>query len=128
MGQRILLNSTMIATQAASDLTPPSSGSSGASIIASPDWMSSSMGPAAAMVSIVFSTSANMATPKLYGYRNSQWFVIGDLNNGSTFAGTTTIGFAQAVQMVGVFERLAVGATLSAGTATVTFEPIEVLP
>lgn len=128
MGQRVLLNQNMIATQASSTLAAPTDGSSGVAINASPDWMTSNMGPMAALVSIVFSTGADLSSAKLYGYRNSQWYAIGDINGGVTFSGTAAIGFAQVVQMVGVFDRLAVGGTLSSGTAIVTFEPIEVLP
>jgi hypothetical protein len=65
----------------------------------------------------------------LYGFRadNSNWYLLGVLNNGTAIAtlGATT-GFSQAVNCIGVFDRLAVGSLASAavtpgsGTTTIT--------
>lgn len=64
--------------------------------------------------------------PELWGYRLSQWWRIGVLNNGADIpiVGASQ-GFALRVDVVGVFERLHVAATPSAGTCQASLAPIQ---
>jgi hypothetical protein len=67
--------------------------------------------------------------PELWGYRLSQWWRLGYLNNGAdiVIAGASQ-GFPTEVDVVGIFERLAVAATPSAGTTTAKFAPLQESP
>jgi hypothetical protein len=63
----------------------------------------------------------------LYGFRTdtAKWYLIGTLNNGTAIVTLANSGFAQAVEAVGLFDRLLVGSlsavavTPGAGTATI---------
>jgi hypothetical protein len=110
-------------TQAAGSLPTPSTGSDGASI---ETWKEGRTGPAQAFIRMRPSVNNTVTSPKLYGrHADTIWYLIGDLNNANTITLTTTVGFAQVIQLPGVFERLAVGGTVSAGTVTVDFNPTE---
>lgn len=63
---------------------------------------------------------------ELWGYTLGQWWLIGALNSGAAIpiVGATQ-GFAQSLNEIGDFDRLAVAGTVSAGTATVVFAPLE---
>ncbi len=63
---------------------------------------------------------------ELWGYRLSQWWLIGHLNEGSVIeiAGADQ-GFAASCNTIGVFERLSVAGTVSSGTAAAKMVPID---
>lgn len=65
---------------------------------------------------------------ELWGYRFSQWWLLGFLNNKTAIpiAGAAQ-GFAQQVDVIGIFERLAVAGTVSGGAATAKLVPLEAL-
>jgi hypothetical protein len=64
---------------------------------------------------------------ELLGYRtNFGWRLIGYLNNaGQITIAADLIGYAQECDVLGVFERLCIAATVSAGTAIAKFCPLE---
>lgn len=64
--------------------------------------------------------------PELWGYRLSQWWVIGYVNDGNdvTIAGAAQ-GFAQAMNIIGIFERLCIAGTPSVGAAVAKLAPID---
>lgn len=85
-----------------------------------------------AWVSIYGSAPATITAPaaggdgvEIYGYRLGMWWLIAELRDGRDTTISTTKGYAQAVNIIGIFERLAVVGTVSAGTATVKLAPIE---
>lgn len=54
--------------------------------------------------------------PELWGYRLSQWWRVGYLNDGSDIALAGNLqGFAQSMNIIGIFERLVVCGTASGG-------------
>lgn len=63
---------------------------------------------------------------ELWGYRLAQWWRIGVVNDGQDvpIVGPGQ-GFGQAINVVGVFERLAISGTPSAGAATAILIPIQ---
>lgn len=62
---------------------------------------------------------------ELWGFRDGKWWVCGYVNNGYPvpIAGED-LGFAQEIQIVGIFSRLYVCGTPSAGTATAKLAPL----
>lgn len=64
---------------------------------------------------------------ELWGYRLSQWWRIGFLNDGQAvdIAGASQ-GYAAQVDIIGIFDRLAICGTPSAGAAVANLIPIEV--
>ncbi|MDQ3295062.1 MAG: hypothetical protein M3619_00570 [Myxococcota bacterium] len=63
---------------------------------------------------------------ELWGYRLSQWWRIGVINKGApiVLAGNLQ-GYATKINVVGIFERLALAGTSSAGVVAVKFAPID---
>lgn len=63
---------------------------------------------------------------ELWGYRLSQWWRLGYLNDGAAIeiAGGVQ-GYAQEINILGIFERLAVAGTPSAGTTLAKMAPID---
>ena len=63
---------------------------------------------------------------ELWGYRLSQWWRIGYLNDGQSIdiAGDLQ-GYATEVDIIGIFDRIAIAGTPSAGTAVAKLIPIE---
>lgn len=64
---------------------------------------------------------------KLYGYVTSRarWYLVATLNDAADIALTAAVGYGQRVFDVGTYDRLALAATVSAGTVTVAYVPIE---
>ncbi|MBA2718943.1 MAG: hypothetical protein H0U52_06850 [Chloroflexi bacterium] len=63
---------------------------------------------------------------ELWGYRLSQWWLIGYLNNGTAVPIVGNLqGFSQEIDIIGIFDRLAVAGIPSAGAANVQMAPIE---
>lgn len=63
---------------------------------------------------------------ELWGYRLSQWWRIGVLHNGSVIALAGNLqGFVQQIQIIGIFDRLAIAATPSVGAVVAKFGPID---
>ena len=117
--------------QVAISATRPSSGSDGVDITS---WRTG--GAFSSPLATVFvdgSQAANVTSPtggsngvELWGFRLSQWWLIGYLNNGSAIPVVgDTQGFAQEIDVVGVFDRLAVAGTMSAGSGTAKLVPME---
>lgn len=72
------------------------------------------------------SPTGGTAGPELWGYVKGEWWLIGYLNNGTDIAIVGAAqGFAQEMQVMGIFERLAVAATISAGTCNARLFPID---
>lgn len=74
------------------------------------------------------SPTGGASGPELWGYVTSMglWCLIGYLNNGSSIPIVADAqGWAQRITNVGVFDRLAVAATVSAGTCAAKFMPID---
>lgn len=72
------------------------------------------------------SPAAGARGAELYGWRMSKWWLIGYLNDGLEIEiGGVDQGYAQEVNILGIFTRLAVVASISSGTADVTFAPID---
>lgn len=70
---------------------------------------------------------ANGLEVELWGYRtNFGWHRIGFLNDASDIIiAVDLLGYSQECDVLGVFERLCVAATVSAGQATAKFVPME---
>lgn len=63
---------------------------------------------------------------ELYGWRLSKWWLIGYVNDGTAISiASADLGYAQEVNVLGLFTRLSLVASISVGTATVTFAPID---
>lgn len=62
---------------------------------------------------------------ELWGYRMSKWWLIAELRDGRDISVTATTGYAQAVNVIGVYDRLAIAGTVSVGSATAQLGPIE---
>lgn len=64
--------------------------------------------------------------PELWGYRFGQWWRVGYLNDGQDVAVAANLqGYVQAVNTIGIFERLCIAGTVTGGTATAKFVPID---
>lgn len=64
--------------------------------------------------------------PEIWGYRLAKWYRLGYLNNGLPIPiASASLGFAAQVEGVGIFERIAIAATPSAGSATASLIPIQ---
>lgn len=63
---------------------------------------------------------------ELWGYRLSQWWLIGIINNGEdvVIVGTGQ-GFACEIDVVGIFEKLAIAGTPSTGSCQASLAPIQ---
>lgn len=63
---------------------------------------------------------------ELWGYAMTKWWLAGVLHDGLDIPiiGASQ-GFMQQLSILGIFERLAVAATVSAGIVTATFVPVE---
>lgn len=65
--------------------------------------------------------------PEVWGYVDAQWWLIGYLNNGQDVPIVGNLqGFAQELDVIGIFDRIAIAATVSAGAATAKLYPIDV--
>src|ERR1051326_7244058 len=63
---------------------------------------------------------------ELYGWRLSKWWLIGYLNDGNAIdVVSADVGYAQEVDILGIFTRLAVVGSVTAGVATAEFAPID---
>jgi hypothetical protein len=63
---------------------------------------------------------------ELYGWRLSKWWLIGYLNDGQDIViSSASQGYAQEVNVLGIFTRLCVVASISAGTSMAQFAPID---
>lgn len=76
--------------------------------------------------------AADIASPtggangvELWGRNDGKWWICGYVNNGAVvpIAGAD-LGFAQEIQIVGIFDRLYICGTPSAGTATAWIAPL----
>lgn len=75
---------------------------------------------------VLDSPAGGVRGAELYGWRLSKWWLIGYLNDGVAIdIGGADLGYAQEVNILGIFTRLAVVASVSVGTASVTFAPID---
>lgn len=111
--------------------TRPSGGSDGVSIAG---WLTNGTysSPIAALfidgsaALVLSSPTGGAAGAELWGYRLSQWWRIGYINDGDDvgIVGTAQ-GFAQQLDIIGVFDRLCVAGTASTGTATAKIAPID---
>ncbi len=89
--------------------------------------------PRLAQVFIAGSTAASITEPssgtigvELWGYVLGQWWLLGALNSGNAIPiVSATQGHAETLNEIGDFDRLAVAGTVSAGTATYVFAPLE---
>jgi len=64
--------------------------------------------------------------PELWGYRDAAWWRLGYLNNGlDILIVGADQGFAAEVDFVGVFDRIAVAGTPSAGSVTAILTPLQ---
>lgn len=109
----------------------PSAGSDGVDITS---WRTNGLfSPRYAVVHLDGSTAQTLQSPaggsdgpELWGYRLSQWWRIGVLYNGADIpiAGASQ-GFALRVDVVGIFERLAIASVPSAGSCTASLVPIQ---
>lgn len=89
-------------------------------------------GPPLASVMLGGTLAANVSSPtggangvEVWGYVQTAWWLIGYLNNGADvpLAGAGQ-GFAQEMDVIGIFERLAIAGTPSAGVVTATLVPM----
>lgn len=117
--------STPAATVATSALAAPALAGDGADIT---PMRHGGFGPNRVLVSLDGSAAQIVTTAFLWGYRLSQWWKFKALNAGAviTIVGTDQ-GFAEIVDGAGIFERLAVSGTVSAGTTAQRFERVELL-
>lgn len=64
---------------------------------------------------------------ELWGYAQTKWWLIGYLNNGSSVPIVANgQGFAQELDVIGIFDRLAIAGDVSAGAATASLAPMDV--
>ena len=112
-----------VKTVSAGALAEPSTSSDGADIST---WREGSRLKQMRVVVYLYGTAATLTDVILWGYRRDRWHYLGLLNGGLDVPiASATKGYAEVVNFVGAFERLAVSAT---GGASVTqeFEPGEV--
>lgn len=96
-------------------------------------WRKSLFTPPDAVVLIDGSVAADLTSPaggtegvELWGYIRSLWKFLGVLKAGGTIhIVSATQGHAEQVTDVGLADRLAIAATVSAGASTATFAPLE---
>jgi hypothetical protein len=63
---------------------------------------------------------------ELYGWRLSKWWLIGYLNDGADIViNGAGLGYAQEVNILGIFERLCVVGVPTTGTVTASFAPVD---
>lgn len=96
-------------------------------------WRSSIMGYPDAIVMFDASVAANIQAPtggtegvELWGYIGSAWYLLASLHDGNqiNLAGPGQ-GFSQELHDLASCDRLAVAGTVSAGTVTYKFGPLE---
>ncbi len=130
-------NQTLLAMREQAEVTTavsatrPSGGAAGVDVTS---WRQNALfGPPLAAVFLDGSAAQALTSPtggtsgvELWGYVKSEWWLIGYLNNGTQIdiVGSTQ-GFAQEMQVMGIFERLAVAATMSTGTCNARLFPID---
>lgn len=111
--------------------TRPSGGAAGVDITS---WRQNALfGPPLAAIFLDGSTAQNLTSPtggtkgpEVWGYVKTEWWLIGYLNNGSQIdIVSSSQGFVQEMQVIGVFERLAIAATISSGTTNARLFPID---
>ena len=75
----------------------------------------------------IASPTGGTAGPEVWAYILAQWYLVGYLNNGVTIPiDGDTQGFATQLSGIGIATRLYVAGTVSAGTATAKYVPMEV--
>ncbi len=113
-----------VVTVSASALAEPTAASDGADVTG---WRPKQTLRTMRAVVYLYGTAATLTDVILWGYRRSRWHYLGLLNGGLDIPiASVTKGYAEVVNFVGVFDRLAVSAT---GGASITqeFEPGEVV-
>jgi hypothetical protein len=112
----------LIQTQAAGVLPVPAGPTDGVDITS---WRSGGFGPTRAAI-MLYGTAATVSEAWLSGYRRGRWHLLGKLFGGeSRVIGGPTAGAADAANIIGIFERLAVHGT-GATSIAVEFEPLEI--
>ena len=90
----------------------------------------SGMGYTKCVVTLLADAAVTVTSATLYGYgpygigATNVWVAIGALNSGSTISLTSTAGWADDIDLPSVFDRLAVGGTVSGGNAGYTVTPL----
>ena len=77
------------------------------------------------LLGISGSTTISLTDASIWGYRNGAWSQITPLNNGDAIALTSTGGRCFMLYALGVFDRLALVGTVSAGTVTAVVTPLQ---
>jgi hypothetical protein len=103
--------------------------------VAVTSWQWPALGNAAPSGAVLFLDASEALTlasptggsdgPEVWGYRLSTWWRLGYLNNSIdiVIVGPAQ-GFAAELNIIGVFDRLAIAGTPSAGTVTASIAPI----
>ncbi len=124
------MNESLIASVAVS-ATRPTSALHGVDVM---HWRANGVfAPVLACLFLDGTLAATLTSPtdgtsgvELWGYRLSQWWRLGYINDSVDveLAGNLQ-GFAQQLDVIGVFERLCIAGTVSAGAATAKLAPID---
>lgn len=128
----VTMNANLLVTTQVS-ATRPSISTDGVDIT---NWRTTSpYAPPLAALMLVGTAAANVSSPtggsngaEVWGYvtAQSEWFLIGYLNSQTAvpIVGSAQ-GYAQEIDVIGIFDRLAVAGTVSAGTVTAKLAPID---
>jgi len=95
-------------------------------------WRTNGFSGASAAVMLKGSAAATVTSPtdgaqgvELWGYVLGKWRLIVELRDGRDITVDADRGYAQEANVIGVFERLAIAGTVSAGAVTGQIAPIE---
>jgi hypothetical protein len=98
-------------------------------------WRTGGYGPVEAAVYLDGTAAVSIGAPaggtlgvELWGFKLGQWWLIGALNGGAAIPiASDTLGATVQINEIGGFDRLFVAWTISAGTGTAQFVPLEVI-
>ena len=103
----------------AASLATPSTNADGVNV---KSWRPfSGMGYTKAAVTLLADGAATVSAATVYAYGPygiggvDTWMAIGQLNNGSDISLTATVGYSEDIDLPSVFDRLAVGGTVTGG-------------
>lgn len=132
MASRIEIIPTLItASHAEASKAVPSAATSGVAL-ANADGLTwkafrANIGFPLAVVKLTADGNSTLTGPVyFYGYitDDAMWYRLGSLNNGEDITLTSTVGYAERVNFPGVFDRVAISATVSANNVNDRYLPM----
>jgi hypothetical protein len=123
MGRSALIRSKAIEVEAAqASLPAPVDDGDGKDVT---DWRIGGRAPRLYDLAIAASEACTLSDVYLAGYRDGSWRNLGNLNGGQDIDLTADVGWSGGARDLGLFDRLALVAGVSAGTVTFTVTPVE---